>query len=375
MNTNKELLGAADAVVGAIGGDISASVSLTDYLIRVGIVLLIALVVGGIFCRRVLPRMAKAARARNHSAVAILCDALESPLFALAIVIVLYFAVLAAPIHLPVWVSDIARTLHRVILLLCITWFGWNCTPLCHTLMQRFAPASISGSALDTASGFLRYIWRVILLMLASISLLETMGFNVSSLIAGLGLAGLTISLAAQSSANDFFCGLIIVLERPISVGDWVRIGDVEGEVESVNLRSTKIRQLDRGLVTLSNSAVCDGTVENYSRRPSRIYDFKLGVTYDTTRPMLEKLMVDIEAMLKADPKVESDTVLVKLWGFGDSSIDILVRCHIATPALADFAAAQNNLNLKLMDVMEKNGCSFAFPSTSVYVETMPKKD
>lgn len=236
-------------------------------------------------------------------------------------------------------------------------------------MLHQFAPASSDTGTLNTIDSFLSNIWKALIAAFAAISTLDLFGFNVSSLITGLGLIGLTVSLAAQDSAANFFSGLVIVLERPFTVGDWVVIGGTEGTVEQVSFRSTRLRTADGALVTLSNRSVCSGVIENYNRRETRLFDFILGVTYSTTRAQLEQLMADVEAMLKANPHVLENTVQVKVKAFGDSSIDIWIRAQIDTPQLADFNAVRNDLNLSLMDVMEKNGCSFAFPSTSIYVE------
>lgn len=359
-----------DTVAETLTGEVTSSDTFGNFLIRVSIAVAIALVVTFVICRRVLPWLSRKSRQLNHPIPAILFEGLESPLSAFILSGVAYFIFMASPYELSAWVTGLIAQLYSALLIFYVSWFGWNCTPLCGELLNRFSPTSTSESTIKTATGFLANIWRIIVSMLAVISLLEFLGFNVSSLIAGLGLAGLTVSLAAQSSADNFVCGLILVLEQTISVGDWVVIGDVEGQVEAVTLRSTKLRKLDRSLAIIANSAVCDGTIQNLSRRPSRIYDFLLGVTYDTPRPTIEKLMADIEAMLNADPLVDKGTVMVKLWGFGSSSIDILVRCHVNTPLLNDFILAQNTYNLRLMDIMEKNHCSFAFPSTSIYMET-----
>lgn len=253
--------------------------------------------------------------------------------------------------------------------ILLTSWGVWASSPICGILLTQFAPASSDAGTLKTIDSFLSNIWKALIAAFAAISTLDLFGFNVSSLITGLGLIGLTISLAAQDSASNFFSGLIIVLERPFTVGDWVSIGSVEGTVEQVSFRSTRVRTLDKTLVTLSNSSVCSGVIENYTRRDSRLYDFTLGVTYSTTRKQLEALMADIDATFRKNPHVLADTLQVKLQAFGDSSIDILIRTQVDTPLVADFMKVRNDLNLCLMDVMERNGCSFAFPSTSIYVE------
>ena len=119
----------------------------------------------------------------------------------------------------------------------------------------------------------------------------------------------------------------------------------------------------------LVHSTVSSATINNGTLRNKRLYRFTLGVTYDTSRPQLEQLMTDLTAMLKASPYTYEDSVLVKLNGFGASSIDLLVSAYLRTADMTRFLQMQNDLNLDLMDVMQKNGVDFAFPSTTVYLE------
>ena len=168
--------------------------------------------------------------------------------------------------------------------------------------------------------------------------------------------------------AKNFFSGVVILLDKPFSIGDWITVGDVEGEVVDINFRSTKVRAVDNSIYILTNSTVSSATINNATLRNRRLYRFTLGVTYDTTRPQLEKLMVDLDAMLKASPDTYEDTAFVRMTGFGDSSINLMVSAYLRTADLGVFLRMQNDLNLDIMDVMKADGVEFAFPSTTVYL-------
>lgn len=315
--------------------------------------------------RKIFPALAGHAERRSRPGWQVLFNAFTRPASYLVLLALLWSALQCLK---PSFLSSLSP-LFRAAGMLLIAWGVWASSPVCGILLRQFSPSGSDVGTLKTIDSFLSNIWKALIAAFALISTLDLFGFNVSSLITGLGLIGLTVSLAAQDSASNFFSGLIIVLERPFTVGDWVVIGGVEGSVEQVSFRSTRIRTADNALITLSNSKVCGGVIENYTRRTARLYEFTLGVTYSTTRAQLEKLMADVEAMFRQNGHVLADTVQVKLKAFGDSSIDILIRAQVDTPLLADFMKVRNDLNLSLMDVMEQNGCSFAFPSTSVYVE------
>lgn len=206
----------------------------------------------------------------------------------------------------------------------------------------------------------------VVILGVATIA--QESGFPIGSIVAGAGLIGLTISLAAQETASNIFSGIVILVDKPFAVGDWILVGDVEGEVIDINFRSIKIRSLDKTVSVITNSKVCSSTIVNCAMRSTRPYKFTLGVTYNTSRAKLEQLMADLTAMLEASPSVEKGSALVRLTSFGDSSINLLVSAYLLTNQAGTFLQMQNDLNLNVMDVMQKNNVDFAFPSTTVYL-------
>ena len=210
--------------------------------------------------------------------------------------------------------------------------------------------------------------YKVLVVILGVATIAQESGFPIGSIVAGAGLIGLTISLAAQESASNLFSGIVILLDKPFSVGDWITVGDVEGEVIDINFRSTRIRSMDHSVIIITNSQICASTVQNAALRTMRPYKFTLGVTYGTTRAQLEKLMADLQAMDNS-PYTNKGTNIVRLTSFGDSSINILISAYLTTNVYATFLQQQNDLNLNIMDVMQADGVDFAFPSTSVYIE------
>lgn len=211
--------------------------------------------------------------------------------------------------------------------------------------------------------------YKVLVVILGVATIAQESGFPIGSIVAGAGLIGLTISLAAQETASNIFSGIVILIDKPFAVGDWILVGDVEGEVIDINFRSTRIRSMDHSVVIITNSQICASTVQNAALRTMRPYKFTLGVTYGTTRAQLEKLMADLQAMLDNSPYTNKGTNIVRLTSFGDSSINILISAYLTTNVYATFLQQQNDLNLNIMDVMQADGVDFAFPSTSVYIE------
>ena len=209
--------------------------------------------------------------------------------------------------------------------------------------------------------------WRRLWIALAETE--KELGLPITGILTSAGLVGLTISLAAQDTASNLFAGMMILVERPFQIGDWVVVGDVEGSVEDITFRSTRIRALDNSLYILTNSDVCSATINNGTQRTKRLYRFTLGVEYSATRAQLEKLMEDLRAMLAASPYTYEDSVIVEVSGFGASSIDLLVSAYVRTADASSFYRMRNDLNLDLMDIVRADGLDFAFPSTSVYIK------
>ena len=219
-----------------------------------------------------------------------------------------------------------------------------------------------------TLLSLLNTTYKVLVIAVGVAAGAQEVGFPIGSIVAGAGLIGLTISLAAQETASNIFSGIVILVDKPFAVGDWILVGDVEGEVIDINFRSIKIRSLDKTVSVITNSKVCSSIIVNCAMRSTRPYKFTLGVTFNTSRAKLEQLMADLTAMLEASPYVEKGSALVRLTSFGDSSINLLVSAYLLTNQAGTFLQMQNDLNLNVMDVMQKNNVDFAFPSTTVYL-------
>jgi len=224
----------------------------------------------------------------------------------------------------------------------------------------------------DTVIRFLERIYKAVILLFAGVLVVTEMGYNVNSLIAGLGLGGLTFALAAQDSASNFFGGLVIIFEKPFELGDWISTASLEGSVEDITFRSTKIRTLANALTVVPNSKLCGEPITNWTRMKMRLAQFTLGLTYGTPKRTVEAVTNRVRAMLENHPGVHSETVQVRLSEFADSSIDIAVQFYTKTTDIVEYRAVKEDVNLRIMDIMAGEGASFAFPSRSIYIENAP---
>ena len=327
------------------------------------LLLLAGWIVSALLRTKVFPALEK--RTWRLSATPILLRSLKLPLQHMAVWTGLYLALASLP-----WaISGVAKFLpmaYQVLMTFFLCEGLYQASDLADLLLASCSPEIRSNK---TLLSLLDTTYKVLVIVLGVATIAQEMGFPIGSIVAGAGLVGLTISLAAQESASNLFSGIVILLDKPFSVGDWITVGDVEGEVIDINFRSTRIRALDKTVSIVTNSKICSATVQNAALRTMRPYKFTLGVTYNTTRPQLETLMKDLTAMLDASPYTNKGTNLVQLTGFGDSSINILVSAYLTTNAYTRFLEMQNELNLNIMDIMQADGVDFAFPSTSIYIE------
>lgn len=304
-------------------------------------------------------------RTWHFAATPILLRSLEQPLERMAVFTGLYLALASLP-----WaIAGLPKFLlivYKVLMTLLFCKGLYQASDVADLLLASCSPEIRSNK---TLLSLLNTTYKVLVVILGVATAAQIAGFPIGSIVAGAGLVGLTISLAAQESASNLFSGIVILLDKPFSVGDWITVGDVEGEVIDINFRSTRIRSLDKTVSIVTNSKICSSTVQNAALRTMRPYKFTLGVTYNTTRPQLEQLMADLKKMLDESPYTEKGANIVRLTSFGDSSINILVSAYLKTNAYAVFLEEQNDLNLNIMDIMQKDKVDFAFPSTSVYIE------
>ena len=327
------------------------------------VIVFAGLLVGWLLRRKIFPALQ--ARSWHFAATPILLRSLQSPLARMAFYSGLYLALTSLPWAIP-GLTKFLFTAYKIAATLLFCQGLYNASEVADLLLASCSPEIRSNK---TLLALLNTTYKVLVVVLGIATIAQVIGFPIGSIVAGAGLVGLTISLAAQESASNLFGGLVILLDKPFSVGDWITVGEIEGEVIDINFRSTRIRAMDKTVSIVTNSKICSSTVQNAALRTMRPYRFTLGVTYNTTRPQLEKLMADLRTMLDESPYTQKGSNIVRLTSFGDSSINILVSAYLQTNAYAVFLEEQNDLNLNIMDIMQADGVDFAFPSTSVYIE------
>jgi MscS family membrane protein len=193
-------------------------------------------------------------------------------------------------------------------------------------------------------------------------------GINIAAVLTGLGIGGIAIAFAAQKTLENLFGGIMIISDHPIRVGDFCRAGDYLGIIENIGLRSTRIRTLKRTVVSVPNGQLAVMSLENFTMRDKIWFHHTLHLRYETTADQLRYVLAEIRKMLYEHSKVESPSARIRLTGFGSSSLDLEVFAYVLETQYEPFLHIQEDLLLRIMDIIEASGSGFAFPSQTTYV-------
>lgn len=191
---------------------------------------------------------------------------------------------------------------------------------------------------------------------------------NVATLVAGLGVGGIALALASKDSLENLLGSFTIFFDQPFKVGDFVNFGGVTGTIEKVGFRSTRIRTAEKTFVTVPNRNIINTELDNFSERTHRRSRFEIGLTYDTTAEQIKNISEDILEVLMSNELTTNDPI-VRFTTFGNSSLNILVQYLAFTKEYQAYLELNENVNFQIMEIVNKHGASFAFPSQSIYIE------
>lgn len=251
----------------------------------------------------------------------------------------------------------------------------WALYGLVGPLSNKLAP--YGGGLTQSMIDWIDRTLKSFIVFFGAAAILQQWGVKIGPLLAGLGIAGAAVALGAQDLFKNLIAGVLILVEKRFQYGDWIEVsGVVDGTVEYIGFRSTRVRKFDDTLVQVPNAALSENAVINYTRmRRRRIY-WTIGVTYSTTVDQLKEIRDGIERYILDSgdfvPPSQAST-FVRIDSFGGSSINIMVYCFTRTTNWGEWLAAKERFAYHIMDVVLGAGSGFAFPSTSLYVESLPE--
>lgn len=231
-------------------------------------------------------------------------------------------------------------------------------------LTPRISDESLDANLLRLLAKVIGVIGSVLILAYGA----QSLGLPVMGLLAGLGVGGLAIALAIRPTLENLIGGAILYADRPVRIGDFCSLGAFIGTVESIGMRSTQIRTLDRTLVTIPNANFSNMEINNWARCDKMMIRTTIGVRYETRTDQLRYLLANLREMCFAHPKVDPETVRIRFIGYGASSLDIDFRIYATTREWSEFYAIREDIFLRVNDIVDESGTSFAFPSQTLYM-------
>ena len=213
-----------------------------------------------------------------------------------------------------------------------------------------------------------RKLSKIMAVIVGTLVIFYIGGINISAVLTGLGIGGIAIAFAAQKTLENLFGGIMIISDQPIRVGDFCQAGEHLGTVENIGLRSTRIRTLKRTVVSVPNGQLAVMSLENFTMRDKIWFCHNLRLRYETTADQLRYILAEIRKMLYEHSKVESPSARIRFIGFGNSSLDLEVFAYVLETEYEPFLHIQEDLLLRIMDIVEASGSGFAFPSQTTYL-------
>lgn len=224
-----------------------------------------------------------------------------------------------------------------------------------------------------TIVSFLRRGVKVLLMAIAAVAVLDTVGLDVTTGIAALGIGGLALALGAQKTIENLVGSVTLIADKPVQVGDAAQIGDVFGTVEDIGMRSTLVRTLNRTLVSIPNGYLASERIENYALRDRFLFHQTIGVTYDTDSEQMESLLRELRTIIADDGNIIDDDARVRFHGFGDSALQIEIFAYFNTRSYPESLAMQETLLFAIMRKLDELAIDFAFPTQTIHLQHDPE--
>ncbi len=311
-------------------------------------------------------RLRKLAAGTETEADDLALNAVVGPIGTVALITGLYLAFRLLASEFEELVASSA-TVFKLLLTLVIAWGVFRLVDAAAIILAELARRTDT-SLDDSLIILLRKSAKVLVGIMAFLLAAQNLGYSVSGLLAGLGIGGFAFALASKDTIANLFGGATILLDKPFRVGDWITLENADGTVEEIGLRSTRIRTFAKTLVSIPNQALANATVENHSLMPKRRVKMTVGVTYEATPDQMRDLVSRVEKLLRNHPDVHQEFLMVKFTEFSESSLDLLVYYFSTTTDWVAHLQVRQEINLAIMDLVEKVGLSIAFPTRTVHL-------
>ena len=335
--------------------------TVTHYVIS-ALLLVVALLARRIVTRLVFPALRKIASKTATTLDDKLFPALESPVAAFVMVVGIFAALRV--LKLTPQADEFISYGSRVAFTLVIFWGLWRALA---ALLEHASELARTRSS--TIASFMPWIKKTLLtvfIIVGALLTIQSLGYDVKAILAGLGIGGLAFALAAQDTLANVFGAIVVAIDQPFKIGEAVKIGPNVGGVEDIGLRSTRIRLVDKSLMIVPNKTVAAETITNLSRFTRRRFEQVIGLTYRTKPEQMTAIVEEIRGLITTQPEVDKTSVMVFFRDFSASSLDIWVVYEIPDPDFQKAMRVKERVNLAIMRAIEARGLSFAFPTQTL---------
>lgn len=343
----------------------TTTVQIVDILIAIGIILFFRIFSGTI--SYIIIRMFKI---KEKKAKSIKQSAFYSPLKIFFIILGFYLAVvfLKEPFQIT---NEIMNVVYKAFIIISTIAFAKG-------LASSFTPKSslyqkikekTTKDVEDSMFDFALKIIRAVIYIIAGFIVITVLGVNLNGLVAGLGIGGVIFTLAAQDTAKNLFAGVIVFLDKPFIVGDWIQVESFEGTVEDITFRSTRVRTFENSVVNIPNSIIANASIINWSKMEKRRYRMNLCIELDTPLEKLEKFQARVQEMLQAREAIFDDSIIVKFDTITDNGLNVLICSFTNSVDYNSYIAQREEINYKIMKILREENIELAYDTKTIQVK------
>ena len=341
------------------------SIQIIDIIIAIGIIVFFR-ILSGTFSYMII----RIFKIKSKTAKEIKESAFFKPLKAFFIILGIYLAIvfLRAPLQINTQVMDIVTKTFKIISVIEIA-VGLANSFTSKTILGKKLKKSLSSKMDDTVFEFVLKTTRVLIYIIAIFLVLAILEINLTGLVAGLGLGGVIVTLAAQDTAKNLFGGLVIFIDKPFVVGDSIEMDSFEGTIEDITFRTTRVRSYENALINIPNAVIADASVINWSKMEKRRYKTNLCVELNTPLEKLELLKSRIEKMLQERETIYDDSIIVRFDKITENGINILIYTYTNSVNYATYLAEVEDINMKIMRILKEENVELAYNTQTVHIK------
>ena len=341
------------------------SIKIVDIAIAIGIIIFFRIFSGSI--SYIIIRMFKW-KEKNRKKIKE--SAFYKPLKTFFIVLGFYMAIvfLKFPLQikdeLMIWVTKIFKIISVIVFAKGLANSFSNDSSLTKKMKERW-----NKKIEDSMFSFILKAIRGIIYTVAGFIVITELGFDLSGLVAGLGIGGVILTLAAQDTAKNLFGGLVVFIDKPFVVGDWIQMDTFEGTVEDITFRSIRIRTFENSVVNVPNSIISNASIINWSKMEKRRYKLNLIIELDTPLEKLERFKIRVQDMLQSREAIFDDSIIVKFDTIADNGLNVLICSYTDSVDYASYLAEKEDINYKIMKILQEENIELAYDTKTVLLK------